>query len=419
MPFGATMFPLIVSRFDMAGGAARAALRLGVALNASGVRTEMLATTKDSDLPWVLGRKSFARTVTATLRSHVGVVASRLQGGSDVGLRSFNVLPSKLDHQINALPHDVVNLHWIGAEMLSVEAIGRIAKPVVWTLHDMWAFTGAEHYAPEEAHARWRSGYTTAREGGGRVDLDRSTWQRKQRSWRRPQHVVAPSRWLADCARTSALMADWPVHVVPNPLNLQVFRPWPKALAREMLGLPADAPLLGFGAMGGTRDPRKGWDLLFPALQAIGAADIGAEAVIFGQSRPLGDPGLPIPSHWTGHLSDDITLALLYSAVDLVVVPSRQDNLPQTATEPQACGCPVVAFNVGGLPDAVEHGVTGLLARPFDVDELAALLISLLNDRELRAKQSTAARARAVREWSNQVVVDAYQRVFQAAIDSF
>lgn len=413
------MFPLIVSRFDMAGGAARAALRLGVALNGSGIRTEMLATTRDSDLPWVLGRKSFAGNVGATLRSHAGLVASRLQTTSDVGLRSFNLLPSRLDRTINALPHDVVNLHWIGAEMLSIEAVGRITKPVVWTLHDMWAFTGAEHYASEGPQARWRTGYVSGGESAADrgLDLDRATWRRKKKAWSRPQHVVSPSRWLADCAKTSALMADWPVHVVPNPLDLQVFRPWPKALAREMLGLPVEAPLLGFGAMGGTRDPRKGWDLLFPTLQAAGGAGIGAEAVIFGQSRPLGDAGLPMPSHWTGHLSDDITLALLYSAVDVVVVPSRQDNLPQTATEPQACGCPVVAFQVGGLPDAVEHGVTGLLAPPFGANDLAALVVRLLSDAELRSKQSTAARERAVREWSNQAVVSAYRRIYKAAIN--
>jgi glycosyltransferase involved in cell wall biosynthesis len=213
------------------------------------------------------------------------------------------------------------------------------------------------------------------------------------------------------------LMADWPVHVSPNPLNLDVFRPWPKALARDMMGLPEDVPLIGFGAMGGTRDPRKGWDLLLPALGAIAQSGCRAEAVVFGQSRPAKENDLPMPVHYSGHLSDDIALALVYSAVDLVVVPSRQDNLPQTATEPQACGCPVIAFDTGGLPDAVEHGVTGLLAPAFDDRALAQNALSILTNTDLWQRFSAAARERAVRIWDPAALVSRYQEVYQAAID--
>jgi glycosyltransferase involved in cell wall biosynthesis len=211
-------------------------------------------------------------------------------------------------------------------------------------------------------------------------------------------------------------MRDWPIHVVPNAIDLSVFRPWPKALAREMLGLPADIPLLAFGAMGGTRDLRKGWDLLQDALKIVGCTAMGAQAVIFGQSQPKQAPDLGLPLHWTGHLGDDITLALLYSAVDLVVVPSRQDNLPQTATEPQACGCPVVAFDACGLPDAVEDGVTGLLARPYDSAELAAHIVRLLTDAGLHACQSVAARERAMRLWNSEDIVARYRAIYESAI---
>lgn len=210
-------------------------------------------------------------------------------------------------------------------------------------------------------------------------------------------------------------MQDWPVHTIANPLDLNVFRPWPKALAREMLRLPSKTPLLGFGAMGGTRDPRKGWDLLRAALEGVVQARVGAEAVIFGQSLPAIAPDVPIPVHWTGHLSDDLALALLYSALDVVVVPSRQDNLPQTATESQACGCPVVAFDVGGLKDAVAHGETGLLAEPFDTEALVKHLVALLGDDALRARQGAAARARAEQLWNTERLTRHYVAVFEAA----
>ena len=407
------MKPLIVSRSDLAGGAARAATRLALALREAGIGAEMLSAEKRSDYPWVIGRRSFKRDAKAIARSAVGTTLLRLQKPQDVNLRSINLLASRLDRTINSLPHDIVNLHWIGSEMLSIEAVGRITKPVVWTLHDMWGFAGAEHYTPDNVDARWRHGYPPS--VGGGLDLDRATWKRKYRAWRRPQHVICPSNWLAECVRASQLMATWPVHAIANPLDLAVFQPWPKALAREMLRLPANTPLLGFGAMGGTRDPRKGWDLLSAALQDVAKAGIGVEAVIFGQSRPTVAIDVPMPTHWVGHLSDDVALALLYSAVDAVVVPSRQDNLPQTATEPQACGCPVVAFDTGGLRDAVAHGETGLLAAPFDTGVLARHLIALLGDADLRTRQGEAARARAERLWDTATLVARYEAVYDSA----
>jgi glycosyltransferase involved in cell wall biosynthesis len=413
--------PLIVSRTDIAGGAARAAARLVGGLNGAGVGADMLVAVREQDHSWTHGGGGFANLVSATLRAHAGRMLVNTLGERDPGLRSLNLLPSRLDRRINGLPCDVVNLHWIGGEMLSVEAIGRIARPVVWTLHDMWAFTGGEHYTEDGDTARWRHGYAKGtRPAGGRgMDLDRSTWLRKQRAWRRPQHVIAPTRWLADCARQSTLMRDWPVHVVPNLLDLSVFRPWPKDLARQMLGLPLDVPLLGFGAMGGTRDLRKGWDLLRAALDQVAQDAPHARAVIFGQSRPRGETGLPMESHWIGQLSDDAALALLYSAIDVMVVPSRQDNLPQTATEAQACGCPVVAFATCGLFDAVESGETGLLAAPFEIGELAAAIVTLLTDAARREAQGKAARERALRLWNAQGLVEQHMAIYRQAIADY
>jgi glycosyltransferase involved in cell wall biosynthesis len=223
--------PLIVSRFDNAGGAARAALRLAIALRDIGTPCEMLVGAKATDYDWVLGRRSFTRDARAMIRSVLGsTVETRLQKAGDGGIRSINRLPSRLDRTINAMPHDVVNLHWIGSEQVSIEAIGRIEKPVVWTLHDMWAFAGAEHLPPVDAQARWRTGYTPQNRPPGQsgLDLDRQTWLRKRKAWRQPRHVVCPSSWLAARAKESALMGEWPIHVIPNPLDLDVFRPWPK-----------------------------------------------------------------------------------------------------------------------------------------------------------------------------------------------
>jgi glycosyltransferase involved in cell wall biosynthesis len=187
-------------------------------------------------------------------------------------------------------------------------------------------------------------------------------------------------------------------------------------LSREILGLPLDKKLVLFGAISPTADRRKGWDLLQLALQKLSQTADDIVGVIFGQSEPPDPPRLGLPLEWMGYLHDDITLSLLYSAVDVMVVPSRQDNLPQTSTEPQACGTPVVAFDVCGLPSAVEHKQTGYLAKPFDIDDLAHGISWVLSDQERSQKLSSQARERAVRLWSPEVVAKQYLEVYEEAI---
>src|SRR5262249_41322804 len=135
------------------------------------------------------------------MRGVLGAQTNRLHGTDDIGLRSIGIFPSHLPQAINRSDADVVHLHWVSAETMSVEDIGRIRKPVVWTAHDMWPFCGAEHYAPDGPNARWRCGYTAANRPVAQwgIDIDRWTWRRKRRAWRNAMHIVCPSRWLASC----------------------------------------------------------------------------------------------------------------------------------------------------------------------------------------------------------------------------
>lgn len=403
-----------VSASDLSGGAARAAHRLHHALLDHGIDSWMRVTFRRSDERRIIGPRGEFQRLLAPLRARSGKLLTDVLAPR-VAPHSHSWWPSALATELNTSDFDIIHLHWVNGDFLSVEDIGSLSKPVVWTLHDTWPFSGAEHYPELTEDNRAERGYGGHLAGDPVLGalLDAWTWQRKQRHWQRPREIVCPSRWLAACARRSQLMRSWPISVIPNVLPTQVFRPMPRPLAREVFSLPPDAPLVVFGALMGGQDPRKGWDYLEAALRVLGRRFPALEGVIFGQSEPYPPPQCGVRVRFLGHLHDNPTLAMLYSAADVVVVPSRCDNLPQTATEAQACGVPVVAFRVGGLEDVVAHRETGYLAEPCSTADLAAGVDWVLGDADRWERLSSAARERALRLWTPGTVVSRHIALYE------
>jgi len=366
---------LHVSTYDGGQGAARAAFRLHRALRDQGIDSSMRVAHASSGDAWVQAPCSKPRQAMALLRSTASWWLGKPQRSVNPVTHSVAALPSGLDRELNAKGADLLHLHWLQDEFLSVEAIGRLLGPVVWTLHDTWPFCGSEHYPLDAQDQRFALGYSRGNrsELDRGLDLDRWIWLRKGKAWRSllPRlHLIAPSRWMAEQASRSALLSGVPCQVLPNAIP-QVFRPSAPAQARAALGWPQDKRLILFGAIDAT-DPRKGADLLEAALRRLVPqhADL-VMAVILGQSQPSQPQDWPIPVLYSGRFHDDVSLALAYAAADVVVVPSRMDNLPQSATEAIACGTPVVAFDQGGMADVIVHRQTGWLAEPFDPEALS------------------------------------------------
>lgn len=412
---------LNVSTSDIVGGAARAAYRLHRTLLAEEEESRMLVRSKNSGDLLVDGPISTVSKEWGAIRPAFGGLVLRLQHNSHHVFRSVSCLPSRWATAINESNADVVNLHWVAGEAMSIEDIGRIRKPVVWTLHDMWPFCGTEHYAPDGDDTRWKQGYapTNRPEGQTGIDLDRWAWHRKVRAWCKPIQIITPSHWLSRCVAASALMRDWPVATIPNVLDTDTYKPVDRGFARAALNLPQDKTIVLFGAIAGGVDPRKGYDLLLESLRHFSRVDDAGKSalcVVFGQLAPPQQPNIAIPMQWMGHIHDDVTLALLYSAANVMVVPSRQEAFGQTASEALACGCPVVAFDATGLVDVVDHKVTGYLAKAFDEEDLAHGISWVLEDKVRWKMLSDASRQRAVQLWSPTVVVPQYQEIYRATV---
>lgn len=404
---------LHLSTYDANGGAARAAYALHRAMVDCGVDSSLRVAHKTIDDPTIEGPAGFAATRTRATQI-LDQQAWRLQRSASTTWRSPALVGSLSAREINASDADIVNLHWVTDGFLSIREIGRITKPVVWSLVDMWPFAGTEHYGSDTPDARWRTGYTKAnRPAADRgFDMDRIAWVRKRRSWRRPMHLVTASTWMHERVSQSALFGTWPVSQIPHVIDTDAFRPDDPAAARARLSLPADTPLILFISSAGIADQRKGWDLLERSLPAVQAHHPDVELVIAGPASPEYRSPSRVPIHWLGQVDGNDTLAALYSAVDVSAVPSREDNMPLTAMEAQTCGRPVVAFRIGGLPDIVEHHVTGYLAEAFDTDDLAKGLVQSIDDSQHARTWSQAARARALATWSPAEIVDRYLRVY-------
>ncbi|MGA2781903.1 MAG: glycosyltransferase family 4 protein [Smithella sp.] len=409
-----------VNQTDIHGGAARAAYRLHRSLQAASVYSTMLVCAKASDDETVqVTKQSLSLRLFNKVKKRMSSKRWAGFSSSDQFFHSTANFSSGMLSSLQKLPCDLVNLHWLGSDTLTIEEIARIKKPIVWTLHDMWAFCGAEHVTSDISSARFRSGYHKGNRPLDETgpDMNLWVWERKRKAWGKPMTIVCPSRWLAECARGSFLFRGWPVHCIPNTLDIQRWRPFSKEHSREFLGLPGEKQIILFGANGGEANLLKGGDLLRNALVALhknGVCNI--QLVIFGQSTPKVPATLPFPVTYLGRLYDDVSMVAAYNAADVMLVPSRQDNLPQTAVEAQACGTPVVAFNIGGLPDIIEHRVTGYLARPFEINDLVDGIAWVLGDKQRRWVLSEAARDSAVRKYSGPVIAKAYRELYERVL---
>ena len=403
---------LHLSTSDIDGGGARAAYRLHEGLKLKNIDSNILVRAKASTDPSVISEKSVITKLGPPLSSFPLKFYPKTSG-----MFSSQWFVDAIAPRANQIDPDIIHLHWICNGFVRIESLAKFKKPLIWTLHDMWPFTGGCHYTNDCLGYQSQCGSCPQLNSQNTKDLSHWTLTRKSKAWKQLNPViVSPSTWLAKCALSSTLFANYRIEVIPHGLDLNKYKPIDQRLARNLLNLPPDKKLILFGASSGvTGHTRKGLHLLQPALQKLHQADPNAnlELVVFGASEPANPVELGFKTHYLGTYQDDISLSLIYSSADVMVVPSIQEAFGQTASESLACGTPVVAFASTGLQDIVNHREDGYLAKPFEIDDLAEGIAWILKDESRNLKLRQQARQTAERQFSLALQAQRYLSIYE------
>jgi glycosyltransferase involved in cell wall biosynthesis len=403
------------------GGAARAAYRLHAGLRRLGHDSCMLVLYPSEGDPsvrrflppgglWNRFRRYFrGRRIVSDYAPY------RQSRSADYDMFSDDRSKYRTDLLAQLPPCDVINLHWV-ADLVDYRTFFAQAarrQPVVWTLHDKNAFTGGCYYANGCAGYVDSCGTCPALGSRHENDLSRQIWQRKRDTFARAPEgnleFVAASRWLAEEARRSSLLGKFPVTTIHYGLDLEEFAPRDRSFARSVLGVPPDAAVVLFAATA-VSQPRKGFRLLAEALAGLTEVD---NLLLLSLGEGVAPAIGSVRHRHLGPASNDRLLSVVYSAADVFVIPSLQENLALTALEAMACGTPVVGFDVGGIPDLVRPGVTGLLAPVGDVPALRAAVRQVLVNPTLRAAMSSNCRRLAAEEFALEVQARRYADLYR------
>lgn len=410
------MKPLLINTSDTLGGAAIAAYRLHRGLQDIGIPSQLLVQEKTSTDPTVLLSHSMLGKINSSKRARIDRSPIILYRNRNPSLWSPAWLPNPVSKRIAALNPDIVHLHWICGGFIPVPELYKISKPILWTLHDMWPMTGGCHYAGNCKKYQDHCEACSLLGSHSKTDLSSWVWRRKMRYWHDLDlTIVSPSRWLAHCAKNSALFNNCTIEVIPNGLDIHQFKPFDKEMSRKAFSLPIDKKLILFGAVDATNVPRKGFHLLKESLKFLSENDndTNTELVIFGNSKDIGQIETKMKIHALGKIPDDFKIPLLYSAADVFIAPSLQENLANTVMESLACGTPVTAFNIGGMPDMIDHKINGYLATPFECQDLADGISWILKNEKQHGSLSESARKKVMENYRSTDIARRYLDLYK------
>lgn len=408
---------LMLSTRDISSGAARAAYRIHQAIRQVGINSKMLVIKKSSSDQTVLTLGFHSNIFVRKIRQQLDEIPKLAYLQSKQHPFSVSWLPGDALKYVKRINPDIVHLQWICNGFISIKELPKIKKPIIWTLHDSWPFTGGCHLPYNCLKYQNKCG-SCPQLGSDKIeDLSRRIWEKKRKYWRHLNlTIVTPSNWLTQCARESSLFYGKKIVTIPNGIDIDSYRPVDKKIARKKLNLTPNKYYILFGAIDFVKDKNKGWHYLKQSLNIISNGPLAkkVELIYFGSSDDGHfDPALK--SHYLGKIHSEAELNHIYSAADVTVVASKIENLPNIITESLACGTPCVAFKVGGIVDMIDHQQNGYLATPFKPEELARGIKWIIDNNQDQAL-SLVARKKAKENFDITKTASKYKELYNEVL---
>ena len=399
---------LLINSFDSKGGAAKAAIRLHEALNGLDCNNSMLVKQKETNDPRIIAETNKVKIALnyflTKLESFFIKILFKDINNYSIGLFSSIGIVDR----INAMKPDIVHLHWVHNSMISIKDITKIKAPIVWSMHDNWAISGGCHnfsFCKNHSKIHHRCN-----------KLLNITFSRKQKALSLKENIsfLSLSSWLYKLAKDSELLRHKHNFHLPNPINTEIFTPIDQNLARNKFNLPINKKLILYGALNAATDPNKGLSILIDSLKHHSNEEY--ELVVFGNISNSSELNINVKTHYLGQFSDDLDINLILNTGDVLVVPSIQENFSNIILEGLASSIPVVAFNVGGNVDLVDHMKNGYLVKPFDTQEFHEGIKWILNhEKPILLKEN--ARQKVLREFDQNIVAKKYINLYNKIIN--
>ncbi len=415
----------ILSSFDTFGGASISGLRLHQTLLKAGLNSAMLVQEKKSELAgihtisknWFQKKLSFIRFVLDRLQFLFYEKSKEVRFAFSTAKIGINISKHKLVNEA-----DIIHLFWINFGFLSlnsIEKLGKNKKPILWNLQDMWPFTGGCHYSGDCLGYENNCGNCQQflRKPSDN-DLSNHTFERKLEKFKNLNLIIVPSsNWLAEKAKNSLLFKNYPIITIPTPIDTNIFQPISKQVAKASFELLSDKKYILFAAVK-ISDKRKGFSYFKEAMAFLKESEANTEDIevlVFGQAEASDFEAFPFKVNILGQLSDLNSIAKAYSAASVFVIPSLEDNLPNTIIEAMACGTPVVGFEVGGIPEMIEHKKTGYLAKYKNAEDLSTGINFVLYEADYEALSKNS-RKKAVETYEEEVVTKQYKNLYKSLL---
>tara|TARA_Y100000816_G_scaffold240316_1_gene186884 strand:- start:1300 stop:2541 length:1242 start_codon:yes stop_codon:yes gene_type:complete len=402
---------LHINSSDIYGGAAKAVLSLHNSLMNENIQSYILTNNKNTEIKNDISKSSSLRNIIDIFKNGVARKICKLYSSNKKETLSISIFKTNILKEINNFDCDLINLHWICSEFISIEQIKKINKPIVWSLYDMWPFSGAEHYSDDE---RYKIGYlqNNRNKDESGIDINKWVWNRKKKNFNFPFKLVAPSQWLQHTAQESSIFKNFKIEKVGHPIDIEFWKPSNKINSKEILNISSKKKLLVFFSSGSTQNHRKGLDYLFEIIKKLKIDDNKYELLIVGQKKIknfLGKDNVK----YINYLKDEISRKILYSAADLILSPSRREAFGLVVAESAACGVPSVGFENTGLSETIQHKKTGYLAKENNVNDFATGVEWFFEDVSRFGELGLNAREHIKSNFMDKLIAKKYINIYQ------